>query len=127
MSEFRDNLSVIFLLHLGRAIDVDIAVARALQLHGMSTIEPRSESLSQRELRNESGRVLREVSEGRSFVLTNSGVPVGRIVPIDAPVPGLTIARPAKRQGGWAALAIKRKTTTRTLSETLDDLREDRL
>lgn len=95
----------------------------------MSIIEPRNESLSQRELRNESGRVLREVSEGRSFVLTNSGVPVGRIVPIDAPAPALTIARPAKRVGGWggAALAIERKTAARSLADTLSDLREDRL
>lgn len=93
----------------------------------MSATDPRAESLSQRELRNESGRVLRAVSEGHSFVLTNSGVPVGRILPLDAPAPGLTIARPAKRRGGWAALGIRRKSTTRGLSEILGDLREDRL
>jgi prevent-host-death family protein len=93
----------------------------------MSISEPVTETLSQRELRNESGRVLREVSEGRSFVLTNSGVPVGRIVPIDAPAPALTIARTAKRAGGWASLAIQRKAATRRLAETLDDLRADRL
>lgn len=92
----------------------------------MSIIEPTTESLSQRELRNESGRVLRAVSEGRSFVLTNSGVPVGRIVPIDAPAPALTIARPARREGGWAALGIRRKAVGQPLSEILDDLREDR-
>lgn len=96
-------------------------------LGDMDAVEPRTESLSQRELRNESGRVLREVGEGRSFVLTNSGVPVGRIVPIDAPAPALAIARPAKREGGWSALAIERKVATRSLAETLDDLREDRL
>lgn len=95
-------------------------------IDGMSS-EPPSESLSQRELRNESGRVLRAVSEGQSFVLTNSGIPVGRIVPIDAPAPALTIARPARRQGGWSALAIERKTAMRSLAETLDDLRDDRL
>lgn len=91
------------------------------------SIEPHVESLSQRELRNESGRVLRAVSEGHSFVLTNSGVPVGRIVPLDAPAAGLTIARPARREGGWAALAIERKTTEQGLAATLDDLRGDRL
>lgn len=85
------------------------------------------ESLSQRELRNESGRVLREVSEGHSFVLTNSGVPVGRIVPMDAPSPALPIVRPARREGGWTALAIERKTTESGLAATLDDLRGDRL
>lgn len=65
----------------------------------MGIIEPQMESLSQRELRNESGRVFRAVSEGHSFVLTNGGVPVGKIVPMDAPAPGLTIARPARREG----------------------------
>ncbi|MGC0273677.1 type II toxin-antitoxin system Phd/YefM family antitoxin [Pseudactinotalea sp. Z1739] len=93
----------------------------------MSMVEPQVESLSQRQLRNESGRVLRAVSEGHSFVLTNSGVPVGRIVPLDAHAPALTIARPARREGGWSALAIQRKTTKRSLAETLDDLRGDRL
>lgn len=96
-------------------------------LGGMTTSEPRMERLSQRELRNESGRVLRAVSEGHSFVLTNNGVPVGRIVPLDAPAPALAIARPARREGGWAALAIERKTTTKSLADTLDELREDRL
>ncbi len=92
----------------------------------MSANEPPIESLSQRELRDESGRVLRAVSEGRSFVLTSSGVHVGRIVPLEAPVPALAIARPARREGGWAALGIRRKTATQSLAETLDDLREDR-
>ncbi|MFD4367981.1 type II toxin-antitoxin system Phd/YefM family antitoxin [Rhodococcus sp. NPDC058521] len=93
----------------------------------MSVNEPQVERLSQRELRNESGRVLRAVSEGQSFVLTNSGVPVGRIVPLDAPAPALKIARPARREGGWATLAIERKTAEQSLSATLDDLRGDRL
>ncbi|THJ66076.1 type II toxin-antitoxin system prevent-host-death family antitoxin [Arthrobacter echini] len=92
----------------------------------MSTTEPQVESLSQRELRNESGRVLRAVSEGHSFVLTNSGVPVGRIVPLDAPAATLPVARPARREGGWRALAIERKTSEHSLAEILDDLRGDR-
>lgn len=93
----------------------------------MSVSEPQAESLSQRELRNESGRVLRAVSEGHSFVLTNSGVPVGRIVPLDAPAATLPIARPARREGDWRALAIERKTAEHSLTATLDDLRGDRL
>lgn len=92
----------------------------------MGTTEPPVETLSQRELRNESGRVLRAVSEGQSFVLTNSGVPVGRIVPLDAGAPALPIARPARREGGWAALEIERKPTEQSLSAILDDLRGDR-
>lgn len=92
----------------------------------MGAGEPRAESLSQRELRNESGRVLRAVSEGHSFVLTNSGVPVGRIVPLDAPPSALKITRPARREGGWAALAIERKALEQSLPEILDDMRGDR-
>lgn len=71
--------------------------------------------------------MLREVSEGHSFVLTNRGIPVGRIVPLNAPAPALTIARAARREGGWAALAIERKTAEQGLATTLDDLRADRL
>ena len=93
----------------------------------MSTSSPEPTSLSQRELRNESGRVLRAVSEGQSFVLTNSGVPVGRVVPLDDPPPALRITRPARRSGGWASLGIERKRTAESLAEVLDDLRAERL
>lgn len=82
--------------------------------------------LSQRELRNESGRVLRAVSEGASFILTNGGVPVGRVVPIDAREPGLPIVRTAGRMGGWAAVAAPAPPASRPLAEVLDDLRADR-
>ncbi len=63
-------------------------------LIGVSLSEPVPRRLSQRELRNESGRVLRAVSEGQSFVLTNGGVPVAGVVPLDAP------ALPNSRPGG---------------------------
>lgn len=106
--------------------------AKACSSHGcyiqvMSVAEPEPESLSQRELRNESSRVLREVSEGRSFVLTNRGVPVGRVIPLDAPVPGLEISRPAKRIGGWSDLGIKRRGSERSVQELIDEQREDRM
>ncbi|GAA4491048.1 type II toxin-antitoxin system prevent-host-death family antitoxin [Microbacterium panaciterrae] len=93
----------------------------------MSVGEPQVESLSQRELRNESGRVLRAVGEGHSFVLTNRGVPVGRIVPLDAPAPTLLIARPAKRAAGWAALAPQPSEGDRPIARILDELRADRV
>lgn len=97
-------------------------------MQGMATIEkiPLT-SLSQRELRNESGRVLRAVAQGESFILTNGGVRVGRIVPIDEPTPTLKITRPAKRKGGWRDLGFERKRTSASLSEIVDDLREDRV
>lgn len=85
------------------------------------------EHLSQRELRNESGRVLRAVAGGQSYVVTNAGVPVGRLVPVDAPPASSLRLRPASRRGGWAALADARIRSATALSETLDDLREDRL
>ncbi len=83
--------------------------------------------LSQRELRNDSGRVLRLISEGQSFILTNSGVPVARISPIDTPTPTLRVVRPAKRTGGWSDLKIQRKAPQRPMSAVLDELREDRV
>ena len=41
-----------------------------------------SESISQRELRNDSGRIMRELDEGRSFILTRHSVPVGELKPL---------------------------------------------
>ena len=38
-------------------------------------------SIPQRELRNDSARILREVQEGKEFVITVRGKPVARIVP----------------------------------------------
>lgn len=93
----------------------------------MGVSESPLERLSQRELRNESGRVFRAVSEGRSFVLTNRGVPVGRIVPLDAPAPKLVIARPARRVGGWAELIPQRADGDRAMTGIIDELRADRV
>lgn len=43
------------------------------------------ETISQRELRNDSGRVLREVEAGRSFEVTVAGRVVARLTPASAP------------------------------------------
>lgn len=82
--------------------------------------------LSHRELRNESGRVLRAVEAGEAFVVTNAGVPVGRLVPLDHDPPGLRIVRPAKRVGGWSTLKVSRRGAGSSVSEILDDLRAER-
>jgi prevent-host-death family protein len=37
--------------------------------------------ISQRELRNQSGEIMRELDEGESFVVTRNGVPVGELTP----------------------------------------------
>ena len=44
-----------------------------------------SEVISQRELRNESGRIMSALDEGRSFVVTRNAVPVGELRPLRRP------------------------------------------
>ena len=41
-----------------------------------------SSEISQRELRNNSGDVMRRLDEGESFIVTRNGVPVGELVPL---------------------------------------------
>lgn len=82
--------------------------------------------LSQRELRNESARVLRSVAAGQSFVVTNAGVPVGRLLPLEAEPASTLRLRPAKRKGGWGALAETAPAGGPSVAELLDALREDR-
>jgi prevent-host-death family protein len=38
--------------------------------------------ITQRELRNDSGEIMRRVEAGEAFVVTRNGVPVGKLVPI---------------------------------------------
>lgn len=38
--------------------------------------------LSQRELRNQSGEVMRALDSGESFVITRNGVPIGELTPL---------------------------------------------
>jgi antitoxin (DNA-binding transcriptional repressor) of toxin-antitoxin stability system len=38
--------------------------------------------ISQRELRNESGAIMRALDRGESFVVTRNGVPVGELRPV---------------------------------------------
>lgn len=38
--------------------------------------------ITQRELRNESGRIMRALDKGKTFVVTRNGVPVGELIPI---------------------------------------------
>ena len=41
-----------------------------------------SRRITQRELRNESGRIMRALDQGESFTVTRNGVPVGELVPV---------------------------------------------
>ena len=38
--------------------------------------------ISQRELRNESGEIMRELDRGECFIVTRNGVPVGELTPL---------------------------------------------
>ena len=38
--------------------------------------------ITQRELRNDSGQIMRDLDAGESFVVTRNGTPVGELVPL---------------------------------------------
>jgi prevent-host-death family protein len=39
-------------------------------------------SITQRELRNDSGEIMRRLDQGESFVVTRNGLPVGELAPL---------------------------------------------
>ena len=41
-----------------------------------------SHRITQRELRNDSGRIMRALDRGKTFVVTRNGRPVGELVPL---------------------------------------------
>jgi antitoxin (DNA-binding transcriptional repressor) of toxin-antitoxin stability system len=41
-----------------------------------------SRHITQRELRNESGRIMRALDKGKAFVVTRNGVAVGELIPL---------------------------------------------
>jgi len=41
-----------------------------------------SEQISQRELRNDSGRIMRGLDEGQSYIVSRNGTPVGELRPL---------------------------------------------
>ncbi len=41
-----------------------------------------SRRITQRELRNDSGRIMRALDEGKSFLVTRNGVPVAELLPV---------------------------------------------
>ncbi len=41
-----------------------------------------TEEISQRQLRNDSGGIMRALDEGRSFIVNRNGVPVGELRPL---------------------------------------------
>jgi prevent-host-death family protein len=47
-----------------------------------ATVGDMAKELSQRELRNNSGEIMRALDRGEQFVVTRRGVPVGELVPV---------------------------------------------
>jgi antitoxin (DNA-binding transcriptional repressor) of toxin-antitoxin stability system len=43
-----------------------------------------SRRITQRELRNDSGRIMRALDKGKSFIVTRNGVAVGELIPVRA-------------------------------------------
>ncbi len=41
-----------------------------------------TEQISQRELRNDSGRIMRALDDGQSFIVSRNGTPVGELRPL---------------------------------------------
>jgi antitoxin (DNA-binding transcriptional repressor) of toxin-antitoxin stability system len=41
-----------------------------------------SRRITQRELRNDSGRIMRALDSGKAFIVTRNGRPIGELVPI---------------------------------------------
>ncbi len=41
-----------------------------------------AQEITQRELRNDSGAIMRALDRGESFVVTRNGVPVGELIPL---------------------------------------------
>ena len=39
-------------------------------------------SITQRELRNDSGEIMRRVDQGETFIVTRNGIPVGELAPL---------------------------------------------
>ena len=51
--------------------------------------------ISQRELRNDSGSIMRRVAAGESFVVTSNGLPVAELTPLRSTRPGPATFVPA--------------------------------
>ena len=86
-----------------------------------------SNLVSQRELRNDSGAIMRRVELGESFVVTRNGVPVADLIPhSEAPaqrrrfVPVTELSRGLRALPEWGAADFRRE-----LAE-LDGLVDDR-
>ena len=69
-----------------------------------------SRRISQRELRNDSGRIMRALDRGEVFTVTRNGVPVGELVPVRARafVPAEAVAAAYRRAPRLAPARFRR-------------------
>ena len=44
--------------------------------------DPAGRDITQRELRNDSGSIMRGVERGESYTITRNGTPIGRLIPL---------------------------------------------
>lgn len=83
------------------------------------------ERISHRTLRNESGRILKAVEQGESFVITNNGQDVATISPLtDDPFPGLTVTR-SDPLFSFMSLSPQKRPEHDSSTQILDHLRGD--
>jgi prevent-host-death family protein len=80
-------------------------------------------TVTHRELRNNSGAVLRDVAAGETVAITNRGTVVAQLSPPES-APGLAIARPAQRRMDITRLA--RVEIGESSEQVLDELRAER-
>ena len=91
------------------------------------TVTPNPPSvIAQRDLRNNSGDILRRAHEGETFIVTVNGVQMAKLTPLPdptAPRPPRRLVR-AARTDGWHGPALA--TQSAPSQVTLDELRADR-
>ena len=82
-------------------------------------------TVSHRELRNNSGEILRAVADGASFVITNHGLAVAVLAPIAAPEYGCLSVQRADRSRKMRDLEPADGRLDETTAESIDFLRAD--
>jgi prevent-host-death family protein len=76
-----------------------------------------SRRITQRELRNESGKLMRALDRGESFTVTRNGVPVGELVPLK---PRVFVTAEAAMAAFGRAPAIDARRFRRDVDTSLD-------
>lgn len=78
-------------------------------------------TISQREMRNDSGAILREAEAGEAFVVTRRGVPVAQLIPYAG---GRQAIKPARQDASFDVSELVASSIP--TSTVLEDLRGER-